>query len=49
MVIALNEVADNAFVSRAIILVVVAFAITVLVYGVVAMIVEEWMSPSACT
>ena len=35
MVIALNEVADEPFVSRAIILVVVAIGITVLVYGVV--------------
>ena len=40
MVIALNEVADQPFVSRAIILVVVAIAITVLVYGVVAAIVK---------
>ncbi len=40
MVIALNEVADEPFVSRAIILVVVAFAITALVYGVVALIVK---------
>jgi predicted DNA repair protein MutK len=40
MVISLNEVADEPFVSRAIILVVVAFAITVLVYGVVALIVK---------
>lgn len=40
MVISLNEVADEPFLSRAIILVVVAFAITVLVYGVVALIVK---------
>jgi len=40
MVIALNEVADVAFVPRAIILAVVAVAITVLVYGVVALIVK---------
>lgn len=40
MVIALNEVADEPFVSRALILVVVAIAITVLVYGVVALIVK---------
>lgn len=40
MVISLNEVADEPFVSRAAILVVVAFAITVLVYGVVAIIVK---------
>ena len=40
MVISLNEVAKEGFVSRAIILVVVAFAITVLVYGVVALIVK---------
>ncbi|MCW2680182.1 MAG: conserved rane protein of unknown function [Frankiales bacterium] len=40
MVISLNEVADESFVSRAAILVVVAFAITVLVYGVVALIVK---------
>jgi len=40
MVIALNEVADEPFVSRAAILVVVAFAITILVYGVVALIVK---------
>ena len=35
MVIALNEVADEPFLSRAIILVVVAIGITALVYGVV--------------
>ena len=40
MVIALNEVADQPFVSRAVILVVVAIGITVLVYGVVALIVK---------
>ena len=40
MVIALNEVADASFVPRAIILAVVAVAITVLVYGVVALIVK---------
>jgi predicted DNA repair protein MutK len=40
MVISLNEVAEEAFVSRAIILVVVAFGITVLVYGLVALIVK---------
>ncbi|WP_448613168.1 DUF808 domain-containing protein [Modestobacter sp. URMC 112] len=40
MVISLNEVADEPFLSRAIILVVVALAITVLVYGVVALIVK---------
>ena len=40
MVIALNEVADETFVSRALILVAVAFLITILVYGVVALIVK---------
>jgi predicted DNA repair protein MutK len=40
MVIALNEVADQAFVARAAILAVVAVAITLLVYGVVAVIVK---------
>src|SRR3954463_8411167 len=40
MVIALNEVADQGFWSRAVILAVVAVAITVLVYGVVAAIVK---------
>ena len=40
MVIALNEVADEPFVSRAAILAVVAIGITVLVYGVVALIVK---------
>ncbi|HEX5984897.1 MAG TPA: DUF808 domain-containing protein [Nocardioides sp.] len=40
MVIALNEVAEEPFVSRALILIVVAIAITLLVYGVVAAIVK---------
>lgn len=40
MVIALNEVADEPFVSRAIILAIVAVFITVLVYGVVGLIVK---------
>ncbi len=40
MVIALNEVADQAFVPRLIILVVVAVVITAAVYGVVAAIVK---------
>jgi predicted DNA repair protein MutK len=40
MVISLNEVAAEAFVSRAIILAVVALGITVLVYGVVGLIVK---------
>ncbi|PKQ19075.1 MAG: DUF808 domain-containing protein [Actinobacteria bacterium HGW-Actinobacteria-8] len=40
MVIALNEVADEPFVSRAIILAVVALAITAGVYGIVALIVK---------
>jgi uncharacterized protein len=40
MVIALNEVAGEPFVARALILVVVAIAITFLVYGVVAAIVK---------
>lgn len=40
MVIALNEVADQAFLPRLIILVIVAFAITAVVYGVVAGIVK---------
>jgi predicted DNA repair protein MutK len=40
MVIALNEVAEEPFVARALILVVVAIAITLLVYGVVAAIVK---------
>jgi len=40
MVIALNEVADQSFFPRLIILVVVAFVITAAVYGVVAAIVK---------
>jgi len=40
MVIALNEVARQPLISRALILVVVAFALTVLVYGVVGLIVK---------
>lgn len=40
MVIALNEVADEPLLSRAMILVVVAIGITMLVYGVVALIVK---------
>lgn len=40
MVIALNEVSDEPFLARAAILVVVAIAITILVYGVVALIVK---------
>lgn len=40
MVIALNEVSDQPLLSRAAILVVVAIAITLLVYGVVALIVK---------
>lgn len=40
MVIALNEVADEPFVRRAIVMVVVAIAITLLIYGVVAVIVK---------
>ncbi len=40
MVIALNEVTDEPFVSRAVILAVVALGITVLVYGVVGLIVK---------
>jgi predicted DNA repair protein MutK len=40
MVIALNEVADEPLVSRAIILTLVAIAITLLVYGTVALIVK---------
>ena len=40
MVIALKEVIDEGFVSRAIILVVVAVLITVIVYGIVALIVK---------
>lgn len=40
MVISLNEVTDEPFFSRALILVVVAFAITAVVYGAVALIVK---------
>lgn len=40
MVIALNEVAAESFLPRAIILVVVAIGITILVYGVVGLIVK---------
>jgi uncharacterized protein len=40
MVIALNEVADEPLLRRTIIMVVVAIAITLLVYGVVALIVK---------
>jgi predicted DNA repair protein MutK len=40
MVIALDEVADEAFWSRLAILVVVAFVITIIVYGIVAAIVK---------
>ena len=40
MVIALKEVLDQGFLSRAIIMVVVALFITVVVYGVVALIVK---------
>ncbi|MCK0113935.1 DUF808 domain-containing protein [Ornithinimicrobium sp. F0845] len=40
MVIALNEVADEPFVSRLIILIVVALGITALVYGAVALIIK---------
>ncbi len=40
MVIALNEVADQALLARAVILAVVAVGITLLVYGVVALIVK---------
>ncbi|MBC9735423.1 DUF808 domain-containing protein [Nocardioides marmotae] len=40
MVISLNEVADEGFWTRAVILVVVAIAITLVVYGVVAVIVK---------
>ncbi len=40
MVISLNEVADETFVRRAVILIVVALAITVLVYGVVGLLVK---------
>jgi predicted DNA repair protein MutK len=40
MVIALNEVADQPFLARAAVLVVVAIGITLLVYGAVALIVK---------
>jgi hypothetical protein len=40
MVIALNEVADEPFISRLIILILVAVLITLLVYGVVGLIVK---------
>ena len=40
MVISLNEVVDEPFVSRAVILAIVAIAITVLVYGFVGLIVK---------
>jgi predicted DNA repair protein MutK len=40
MVIALNEVADEPFISRALILVVVAIGITAVVYGIVGLIVK---------
>jgi predicted DNA repair protein MutK len=40
MVIALDEVADEPFLTRALVLVVVAFVITAVVYGVVALIVK---------
>jgi predicted DNA repair protein MutK len=40
MVISLNEVTDEPFVARALILVVVALAITAVVYGAVALIVK---------
>jgi predicted DNA repair protein MutK len=40
MVIALNEVTEEPFISRALILIAVAFAITILVYGAVALIVK---------
>lgn len=40
MVISLNEVAGEGFLPRLIILIIVAFVITVLVYGVVAVIVK---------
>ena len=40
MVISLNEVAEEPFVSRAVILTIVALGITVLVYGVVGLIVK---------
>ncbi len=40
MVIALKDVIDKSFVSRAVIMVIVAFVITAVVYGVVALIVK---------
>ncbi|MGB3258629.1 MAG: DUF808 domain-containing protein [Ornithinimicrobium sp.] len=40
MVVALNEVTDEPFISRALILIVVALLITALVYGVVGLIVK---------
>jgi predicted DNA repair protein MutK len=40
MVISLNEVVDQPFVSRTVILAIVAIGITVLVYGVVGLIVK---------
>jgi predicted DNA repair protein MutK len=40
MVIALNEVASEPFLQRTIVLVIVAFVITAIVYGVVALIVK---------
>lgn len=40
MVISLSEVADEPFITRALVLVVVAFVITAVVYGVVALIVR---------
>ncbi|GAB3277222.1 DUF808 domain-containing protein [Kineosporia babensis] len=40
MVISLNEVTDEPFVTRALILLVVAFLVTVLVYGLVGLIVK---------
>jgi uncharacterized protein len=40
MVIALNEVADQPFVSRLVILIVVALVLTAVVYGVVAVVVK---------
>jgi hypothetical protein len=40
MVIALNEVADQAFVPRLIVLIVVALVLTAVVYGVVAVVVK---------
>ncbi|HYF25501.1 MAG TPA: DUF808 domain-containing protein [Baekduia sp.] len=40
MVISLNEVADEPFLTRTLILVLVAFAITALVYGAVSLIVK---------